>query len=99
MEAAFGIIALVVVLVCCLAGVAAVSTQVRCIDSAREAARLVARGDQKGAQQAAQAIAPAGAAVRVRRDGGFVVVTVTARSALLPGISIAAEARAAAEPR
>ena len=33
------------VLVLCLAGVTAVSMQVRCIDAAREAARLAARGD------------------------------------------------------
>ncbi len=36
---------LVLVLVLCLAGVTAVSMQVRCIDAAREAARLAARGD------------------------------------------------------
>ena len=43
-------------------------------------------------------IAPDGAAVRLRRDGEFVVATVSARSSLLPGITIAAEAVAAAEP-
>ncbi|WP_328589072.1 TadE family type IV pilus minor pilin, partial [Mycobacterium interjectum] len=32
--------ALVVVLVLCLAGITAVSMQVRCVDAAREAARL-----------------------------------------------------------
>ena len=43
-------------------------------------------------------IAPDGAAVQLRRDGELVVATVTARSPLLPGITIAAEAVAAAEP-
>ncbi|WP_235010390.1 TadE family type IV pilus minor pilin [Mycobacterium sp. 3519A] len=89
--------ALVVVLVLCVAGLTAVSMQVRCIDAAREAARLAARGDQS-ATVAAQRIAPDGAVVRIRRDGGHVVVTVTARSPMLPAVSIAAEAVAAAEP-
>lgn len=74
------------------------SMQVRCIDAAREAARLAARGDDASASTAAQGIAPDEAAVQLRRDGEFVVATVTARSPLLPGITIAGEAVAAAEP-
>jgi Flp pilus assembly protein TadG len=46
-EAAIAIAALVVVLVLCLAGVSAVLMQVRCVDAAREAARLAARGDDR----------------------------------------------------
>jgi hypothetical protein len=57
-----------------------------------------ARGDDGSASGASQGIAPDGAAVRPRRDGELVVATVTARSPLLPGITIAAEAVAAAEP-
>ncbi|MDT5186657.1 MAG: hypothetical protein QOI29_4815, partial [Mycobacterium sp.] len=90
--------ALVVVLILCASGLTAVSMQVRCVDAAREAARLAARGDDGSASGAAQGIAPDGAAVRLRRDGEFVVATVTAKSPLLPGITIAAEAVAAAEP-
>ena len=74
------------------------SMQVRCVDAAREAARLAARGDDGSASGAAQGIAPDGAAVRLRRDGEFVVARVTAKSPLLPGITVAAEAIAAAEP-
>jgi len=81
-----------------VSGLTAVSKQVRCVDAAREAARLAARGDGDSASTAAQGIAPDGAAVRLRRDGELVVATVSARSALLPGITIAAEAIAAAEP-
>ncbi|WP_415823210.1 TadE family type IV pilus minor pilin, partial [Mycobacterium senriense] len=44
MEAALGIAALVVVLVLCLAGVSAVSMQVRCVDAARGTAPFAARG-------------------------------------------------------
>jgi hypothetical protein len=97
-EAAFAIAALVAVLILCVSGLSAVSMQVRCIDAAREAARLAARGDDGSASDAAQRIAPDGAAVQLRRDGEWVVATVTARSSLLPGITVAAQTVAAAEP-
>lgn len=89
---------LVVVLVLCLAGVTALSMQVRCVDAAREAARLAARGDERSALGAARRIAPAGARVELRRDGEFLVATVVARSRLLPALDIAAKAVSAAEP-
>lgn len=98
MEAALGIAALVVVLLLCLAGVTALSMQVRCIDAAREAARLASRGDQRSAVAAARRLAPAGARVDLRRDGDFLVATVVAHSKLLPTIDIAANAVSAAEP-
>jgi hypothetical protein len=88
----------VVVLVLCLAGVTAVSMQVRCIDAAREAARLAARGDQPSAVAAARRLAPAGARVDLRRDGDFLVATVVVHSKLLPTMDIAANAVSAAEP-
>lgn len=98
MEAAFGLATLVAALLLCLAGVTAVSMQVRCIDAAREAARLAARGDASAATAVAGRIGPAGAAVSVRRDGGWLVATVAARTVLLPGLTIRAESVAAAEP-
>ncbi|OBK80430.1 pilus biosynthesis protein TadE [Mycobacterium sp. 1165178.9] len=85
-------------LVLCLAGVTALSMQVRCIDAAREAARLASRGDQRSAVAAARRLAPAGARVDLRRDGDFLVATVVAHSKLLPTIDIAANAVSAAEP-
>jgi hypothetical protein len=88
-----------VVLALCLAGVTAVSMQVRCVDAAREAARLAGRGDERSAVDTARRIAPAGARIRTDRDGDFVVATVVARSKLLPRLDIAAKAVAAAEPR
>ncbi|MGV0626097.1 TadE family type IV pilus minor pilin [Mycolicibacter minnesotensis] len=97
-EAAFALAALVVVLVVCLAGISAVSAQVRCIDAAREAARLAARGDTPAVTAVVRRIAPAGAVVRLHAEGDLVVATVTARSALLPGLQIGAEAVSAAEP-
>lgn len=98
MEAALGIAALVVVLVLCLAGVSAVSMQVRCVDAAREAARLAARGDERSAVAAARRLAPGGARIDLHRDGDFLVATVVAHSKLLPTIDIAAKAISAAEP-
>ncbi|MCA2250471.1 MULTISPECIES: TadE family type IV pilus minor pilin [Mycobacterium] len=92
-----GIASLVVVLVLCLAGVSAVSMQVRCIDAAREAARLAARGDERSAVAAAVRLAPAGARVDLHRDGDFLVATVAAHSKFLPALDIGAKAVAAAE--
>ncbi|MGZ4514776.1 MAG: TadE family type IV pilus minor pilin [Mycobacterium sp.] len=92
------IAALVVVLALCLAGVTAVSMQVRCIDAAREAARLAARGDERAAVDTARRLAPAGARIRLRRDGDFLVATVVARSKLLPRLDITGKAVSAAEP-
>jgi hypothetical protein len=87
---------LVVVLLLCTSSLTAVSMHIRCVDAAREAARLAARGDDGSA--AASAIAPDGAAVQLRREGEHVIATVSARSVLLPGITIAGRAVAAAEP-
>jgi hypothetical protein len=98
-EAAFGVATLVTVLVLCLAGITAVSAQVQCIDAAREAARLAARGDDRSAIDAARGVAPPGAGVQIRRDGGFVVAAVTARSNLLRALHISATAVAAVEPQ
>ena len=98
MEAAFGVAILVVVLMPCLAGIAAVSMQVRCIDAAREAARLAARGDERSALAAARGVAPGGAVVQLHRDGGFIVATGVARSNLLSVLHIAATGVSAVEP-
>ncbi len=92
------IAALVVVLVSCGAGLTAMAMQVRCIDAAREAARLAARGDQAAAVTAARVVGPAGATLELRPDGDFVVATVRGRSRLLPGVVISAGAVAATEP-
>ena len=86
-----------VVVVLCAAGLMAVVIHIRCVAAAREAARLAARGDGSGIA-AARAVAPAGAAVELRRDGDFIIARVTGRSPILPGVAIAAEAVSAAEP-
>lgn len=97
MEAALAIAALVTVLVFCLGGLSAITGQIRCVDAAREAARLAARGDHRSAQSAVDAIAPPGARLRISQDGGFVVAEVSADHVLLPGISLFARAVGANE--
>lgn len=82
-------------LVLCVAGLTAVLTHVRCLDAAREAARLAARGDDTAA--VLRDVAPDGARLEVRSDGGWVVARVATSAPLLPGLVISAEAVAAAE--
>lgn len=82
----------------CVAGLSAVGAQVRCIDAAREAARLAARGDERSAVAVAARIAPEEAVVDLQWDGHLAVARVHARSATSFGITIAARAVAAAEP-
>lgn len=98
MEAAFAVAALAVVMALCVGGLAAVGTQVRCVDSAREAARLAARGDEAAASDAVRRGGPVGAALSLRRDGDFVVARVSSRWVLLRGFTIAAESVASMEP-
>lgn len=86
-----------VVLVLCVGGISAVGMQIRCIDAAREAARLAARGEGEAATAAARRVAPSGAVVHVGQDGGFVVARVSAAT-VLPRLTVSAEAVAAAEP-
>lgn len=74
------------------------AAQVRCIDSAREAARLAARGDERAATEAARRLGPAGSVLALRRDGDYVVARVSVDAPLLRGFSIAGEAVAAREP-
>lgn len=97
MEAALALATLVALVALCAAGLTAVAVQIRCIDAAREAARLAARGDA-AAVAGAERLAPAGTSVEVRRDGSYVRVRVSGRARLLPGLVVAGEAVAVVEP-
>ena len=97
-EAAIAIASIVAVVVLCVGAITAATLHVRCVDSAREAARLAARGDRESAISTAAKVAPDGADVSVRTEGEFVVATVRARSPLLPLVNISAEAVVALEP-
>lgn len=98
-EAAIAVCAVVAVLAMALGGAATVLAQLRCTDAAREAARLVARGEQDRAAEVAGRIAPGGAAVDIRLGGDEVVVVVTAEPVGGLGLlSVRAEAMAVLEP-
>jgi Flp pilus assembly protein TadG len=99
-EAAIALCAFTVVLGLALAGIVAVTDQLRCTDAAREAARLAARGEPDRAQAAAARIAPNGARVAIQTDGDAITVRVHAEPAggLLPGIHLTGEAYAIKEP-
>jgi hypothetical protein len=92
--------ALVLLLLVGLTAVAAVRTQLECLDAAREAALASARGDP-GVTAGAR-VAPAGATVSVAGHGDTVTATVRAGVHPLggwaPGIEVAATAVAAVEP-
>nr|WP_206030592.1 TadE family type IV pilus minor pilin [Rhodococcus sp. B10] len=76
----------------CIGAILAVSLHVRCVDAARETARLVARGDTVSTVD----LAPDEARVTVTSTGGFVTVRVEADTAL-PGLTVSAQAVAAIE--
>ncbi len=99
-EAAIAIAGLTLVLALVLGGLAAMIDQVRCVDAAREAARLVARGEPERARTVAGEIAPRGADLRINVDGDAITVEVhaDAASGFLPGVRLRAEAYAVAEP-
>jgi Flp pilus assembly protein TadG len=98
-EAALALCSLVAVMVMVIAAVSAASAHLRCLDAAREAARLVARGEPQRAQEIAAAVAPRGAAVDVRVTGDEVDVRVTAAAVPgIPGLSLVGHAVAVMEP-
>ncbi|MFI7664460.1 TadE family type IV pilus minor pilin [Nocardia sp. NPDC049526] len=97
-EAAIALAAIVFAVVLCVGALLAASTQVRCVDAAREAARLAARGDQANAVPAARRVAPPTADISLRTEGDRVVAAVSARAPLLPLLVLRAEAVATREP-
>jgi hypothetical protein len=102
------VIPLLVLLTAVLAWMVAVGVaQVRAVDAARETARSFARGDARATSvDLGQRIAPPGADIRIREDGGEVVVTVRAEVrgpgqllGFLPGRSIEVEAVTVSEQK
>jgi hypothetical protein len=99
-EAAISIAGFAVFLALTLGGAAAAADHVRCVDAAREAARLTARGEQDKARTAAKRIAPKNAEVTITMTGEHIQVQVSATplGGLLPGLHLQAEAFAVREP-
>ncbi len=98
MEAAIALAALLVVVVLCLGALLAAAAQVRCVDAAREAARLMARGADADARSAALRVAPSGADIAIRSEDDRVIAVVTVGVPLLPMLTLHAEAVAVREP-
>jgi len=98
-EAAIALSVVVVVLAMCLAGIGCAIGQIRCVDAAREAARLAARGDGDQSAAVVATVGPAGAQLSLHTDGDTVTATVTATLAggLLPTVRLGATAVAATE--
>jgi hypothetical protein len=101
-ELAIGLPVVVLLVVLLLALASAGAAGLRCADAARAGARESALGSDDGAVRAtAGRVAGPGAEVTVRRDGGWVSVTVTRRVPLGPWAGPAttsATAQAKAEP-
>ncbi|GAA2672370.1 MULTISPECIES: TadE family type IV pilus minor pilin [Actinosynnema] len=79
-ELALTMLTALLVLACCAEGVLTVVDHLRCTDAAREAARLIARGDPESeARRAVDRIAPENATLTVTRepDAATVVVAVS----------------------
>lgn len=104
-ELAMGLPLLVAVTIGLVWLLAVGTAQIRTVDAAREAARAVARGDDVGAAvERGRRVAPDGAEVAVRTEGGQVVATTSAEVdgpgglfGFLPAVTVHAEAVAAAE--
>jgi hypothetical protein len=98
MAVAFPVV--VLLLLAGLSGVTAVLTKLRCVDAAREAARVAARGEP--GEPAGRSAAPDGAAISVRVEGDSVRAVVRAQVRplvpLLPTFTVEASAVAALEP-
>lgn len=78
-EFAVAMPAVVLVLAVSLSALAAGLDQIRCVDAARAAARLLARGETDGAaRRAGEALAPGGSELVVSADATLVRVRVTA---------------------
>lgn len=96
---------LVIVLVLTVFALSCVAAQLRCVDAARAAARLAARGEPTGAVSAAgRSLAPKDASVQVTSTAETVEVRVTAvvdpfRGVLarMPGVPVGARAVAPRE--
>lgn len=96
-ETAMVIPALVALTALLIWGLMAAAAQVRCVDAARAGARAAARSETPAeVRKVTREAAPAGAEVRVARDGDLVRVWVTVPRPRFP-ITLTAQAAALAE--
>jgi hypothetical protein len=97
-EAALALGTLVVLLALALGAMAAVTDSLRCVDAARELARLAARGEPDRGRSVAARLAPPGARLDLTRDGDTVSTEVSAELLSPLPLRIGGRAVAAVEP-
>lgn len=77
-EAALALCALAVFLAVAVGAIAATAASVRCVDAARELARMTARGEPDRGRTVAASVAPEGARITVTVTGDEIVAEVSA---------------------
>jgi hypothetical protein len=97
-EAALALCSLTVFLAVAVAAVVAVAASIRCIDAARELARLAARGEPDRGRVVAAALAPTGARVELVRRNDLVVAEVSRELVHPLPLRVSGRAVAALEP-
>ena len=97
-EAALALCTLAVFLAMAVGAIAAAGASIRCVDAARELARLAARGEAERGRTVAAQLAPAGARLDLRADGDLVVAEVSAELLRPLPVRIGGHAVAALEP-
>ncbi|WP_300012314.1 TadE family type IV pilus minor pilin [Pseudonocardia sp.] len=97
-EAALALCSLAVFLAVAVGAVAAAAGSVRCIDAARELARLAARGEPERGRAVAAELAPRGARIELLVQGDEVVAEVTAPAAPPLPMRVGGRAVAVLEP-
>ena len=96
-EAAIALGMLVTFLALALFALAAMAAQVRCVDAARELARLAARGEPERGRVVAAQLAPDGARLELVRTGDTIASEVSAQLVAPLPLRIAGRAVAAVE--
>jgi hypothetical protein len=97
-EAALALCSLAVFLAVAVGSVVAVAAAIRCIDAARELARLAARGEPDRGRAVAAALAPDGARLEVVHQDDLVVVEVSGELLHPLPLRVSGRAVAALEP-
>jgi hypothetical protein len=97
-EAALALCSLLLFLALAVGSVAAAAATIRCIDAARELARLAARGEPDRGRVVATDIAPTGARIVLAGDGDTITAEVSAPVVRPFPLRISGRAVAAAEP-
>jgi hypothetical protein len=97
-EAALALCTLAVFLAVAVGAIAAAGGSIRCVDAARELARLAARGEADRGHAIATQLAPSGARLALHTEGDLVIAEVSADVLHPLPVRIGSRAVAALEP-